>query len=65
MNLHDDRFPMRLQVYLAHSGIASRRAAEGIIAAGRVTVNGVPVTQMGGKVFSGDEVAVDEKKNPY
>lgn len=62
MNLHDNSFPMRLQVYLAHSGIASRRAAEGIIAVGRVTVNGIPVVQMGAKVFSGDEVAVDGKK---
>ena len=31
---------IRLQVYLAHAGVASRRASEEIIAAGRVTVNG-------------------------
>ncbi|MDR2344226.1 MAG: rRNA pseudouridine synthase, partial [Spirochaetaceae bacterium] len=31
---------MRLQVYLAHAGVASRRACEKLIAAGRVSVNG-------------------------
>ncbi len=34
----------RLQKYLAHAGIASRRAAEDLIAAGAVTVNGVVAT---------------------
>ncbi|MDD5438566.1 MAG: pseudouridine synthase [Candidatus Omnitrophica bacterium] len=37
----------RLQVILAHAGIASRRNAAVIIAAGRVRVNGVPVTEKG------------------
>ena len=32
--------PMRLAKYLAHAGVASRRASELIIADGRVTVNG-------------------------
>src|SRR5207302_1929021 len=32
---------MRLAKYLAHAGVASRRAAEGLIAAGRVRVDGV------------------------
>jgi 23S rRNA pseudouridine2605 synthase len=49
----------RLQVFLAHAGIASRRAAEGIIAAGRVSVNGVAVSAQGSKVFPGDSVMVD------
>jgi 23S rRNA pseudouridine2605 synthase len=31
---------MRLARYLAHAGVASRRAAEGLIAQGRVTVDG-------------------------
>src|SRR5438876_8711712 len=34
----------RLQKLLAHSGIASRRRAEELVAAGRVTVNGTPAT---------------------
>ena len=49
----------RLQVFLAHAGLASRRAAEGIIAAGRVSVNGVTVSVQGSKVFPGDVVLVD------
>ena len=51
----------RLQVYLAHAGIASRRAAEGIIAAGRVSVNGITVNEQGSKVFPTDNVLVDGK----
>ena len=35
---------MRLVKYLAHAGVASRRAAEPLIAAGRVTVDGETVT---------------------
>ena len=35
---------MRLAKYLAHSGVASRRRAEELIAAGRVSVGGERVT---------------------
>ena len=35
---------MRLAKYLAHAGVASRRAAETLIAAGRVSVDGEAVT---------------------
>ena len=35
---------MRLAKYLAHCGVASRRAAERLIADGRVRVDGVLVT---------------------
>src|SRR5690606_31708764 len=37
----------RLQKILAHAGIASRRAAETLIAEGRVRVNGRVVTELG------------------
>jgi 23S rRNA pseudouridine2605 synthase len=51
---------VRLQKFLADAGIASRRASEQIILAGRVTVNGTEVRQLGTKVQPGeDEVAVD------
>ena len=50
-----------MQVFLAHAGVASRRAAEEIIAAGRVSVNGKPVTAPGSRVFPGDTVALDGK----
>ena len=52
---------MRLQVYLAHAGVASRRACEKIIAEGRVFVNGTLVTDMGSKVRTGDTVLLDGK----
>ena len=41
---------MRLQKYLAQCGVASRRACEDMIRAGRVTVNDEKVTQMGVQV---------------
>ena len=50
---------IRLQVYLAHAGVASRRAAEEIILSGRVTVNGNTVSAMGSRVTAGDIVCVD------
>ena len=50
---------MRLQKYLALCGVASRRACETIITDGRVTVNGVKITELGTKVTEGDEVCVD------
>ena len=49
----------RLQKVLAHAGIASRRAAEDLIAAGRVTVNGEIVSEMGRRVLATDGVSVD------
>lgn len=52
---------LRLQVFLAHAGVASRRAAEGLIAGGRVSVNGVTVTTQGTKVSPGDAVTLDGK----
>ena len=52
--------PVRLQVYIARAGIASRRAAEELIAQGRVFVNGEGVTTPGTKVVPGrDQVEVD------
>ena len=50
---------VRLQAFLAHCGVASRRASEKIIADGRVRVNGVLVTELGTKVSGGDVVLVD------
>lgn len=52
---------IRLQVFLSHAGVASRRAAEEIIASGRVSVNGVTITAQGTKVEEGDTVLLDGK----
>jgi 23S rRNA pseudouridine2605 synthase len=52
---------MRLQKYMAYGGIASRRKCEEIIAQGRVTVNGVTVTEPGTVVSPDDVVKVDGK----
>lgn len=53
---------IRLQVYLAHCGVASRRASEKIIEEGRVCVNGNVVSTIGTKISLGDEVTVDGVK---
>ena len=53
---------MRLQKYLALCGVASRRHAEEMIASGRVTVNGITVTQMGTQAEEGDVVCVDGRQ---
>jgi 23S rRNA pseudouridine2605 synthase len=49
---------MRLNAYLARSGVASRRKADELIKAGRVTVNGEP-GQLNTFVAAHDHVAVD------
>jgi 23S rRNA pseudouridine2605 synthase len=53
---------VRLQKLIAGSGLASRRKAEGLIAAGRVMVNGKVVTELGTRVNpERDHVKVDGK----
>lgn len=54
---------IRLQKILSQAGVASRRAAERLIAEGRVTVNGRTVTEMGIKADPAtDEVRVDGRR---
>jgi len=51
---------VRLQKWLAQSGVASRRKAEEMILAGRVSVNGVVITELGAKANpQKDKLAVD------
>lgn len=52
---------MRLGKFLAHAGVASRRKAETVIADGRVTVDGVLVTDPAFGVDETVEVRVDGK----
>jgi 23S rRNA pseudouridine2605 synthase len=50
---------VRLVKFLAHAGVASRRAAERLIAEGRVSVEGQPVTDPARDVEESSDVAVD------
>jgi 23S rRNA pseudouridine2605 synthase len=50
---------MRLVKYLAHAGVASRRAAETMIAAGRVSLDGEVVTDPARDVGQDSRVSVD------
>ena len=50
---------MRLNRYLASAGLGSRRACEGIITAGRVTINGHAVTALATTGAPEDNVRVD------
>ena len=62
---------VRLQKFLAEAGVASRRAGEAMILAGRVVVNGAVVRQLGTKVeplhdhVSVDGMAVKAKRKTY
>jgi pseudouridine synthase len=54
------RETMRLQKFIAHCGVASRRAAEVMIQEGRVKVNHLTVSELGTSVLPGvDVVEVD------
>ncbi|WP_304507458.1 pseudouridine synthase [Anaerotignum sp.] len=53
----------RLQKFLAEAGVASRRKAEELIAAGKIKVNGKVITELGTKVDpQKDEVLYQDKK---
>jgi 23S rRNA pseudouridine2605 synthase len=62
--------PIRLQKYLAQCGVASRRKSESLITAGRVSVDGLVVRDMGVKIiperqqvlFDGKKIAQQEPK---
>jgi 23S rRNA pseudouridine2605 synthase len=53
---------VRLAKYLAHSGVASRRAAEGLIADGRVSVGGEVVTDPARDVDETSDVRFDGQR---
>jgi 23S rRNA pseudouridine2605 synthase len=54
---------VRLQKLLAEAGVASRRAAERLIEAGRVRVNGQPVTELGARAdVARDRISVDGRE---
>lgn len=63
--LTDPNEPIRLNKFLANSGVCSRREADEFITAGVVSVNGVIVTELGTKVKRSDVVKFhDQLVNP-
>ena len=55
-------YPLRLQKFLSRAGVASRRGSENLMTAGRVSVNGQVVRELGTKIDPlKDVVAVDGK----
>ncbi|MFN2353626.1 MAG: pseudouridine synthase [Desulfopila sp.] len=62
--------PIRLQKYLAQCGVASRRKSESLITAGRVSIDGQIVRDMGVKIvpeehqvlFDGKKIALQETR---
>lgn len=57
----DDDGLIRLNKYIANSGLCSRREADEFITKGQITVNGVVVTELGSKVKLTDEIRFKEK----
>ncbi len=53
---------IRLNKFIAHSGIASRRKADELIQAGYITVNGKVITELGYKIRPTDDVRFKGKK---
>jgi 23S rRNA pseudouridine2605 synthase len=53
---------VRLAKYIAHAGIASRRASEQLIFEGRVTVDGKTVTDPARDVDDHNEITVDDER---
>ncbi len=53
---------MRLNRFLAQSGLCSRREADDYITAGLVTVNGKIITELGTKVMPSDEVKFNDSR---
>jgi 23S rRNA pseudouridine2605 synthase len=49
----------RINKYLAHAGVGSRRHCEELVLAGRVSVDGRPVRELGTRVEPGQKVTVD------
>ena len=57
-----EEYPMRINKYLAHEGIATRRGADELIARGKVLING-RVATLGERVNKGDKVELRGKSS--
>ncbi|WP_052078253.1 pseudouridine synthase [Spirochaeta lutea] len=58
-NINEDSNTIRLQVYVSKSGAASRREAAEIITEGRITVDGVVISEPGYRISGNEEIALD------
>lgn len=58
-----DEYPMRINKYLAHEGISTRRGADELVARGKVLING-RVATLGEKINKGDKVELRSKQMP-
>ena len=54
-----EREGMRINKYIAHAGVCSRRDADRLVEQGRVTIDGETITQHGTRVHEGQTVTVD------
>ena len=62
MTPHDDqtaREGMRINKYISHAGVCSRRDADQLVEQGRVSIDGETVTRHGTRVREGQTVTVD------
>jgi 23S rRNA pseudouridine2605 synthase len=57
-----DEEKLRLNRFIAHSGVCSRREADELIRGGLITVNGTKVTDLGTKVAAGDDIRYKNKR---
>ena len=54
--------PIRLNKFLANLGLCSRREADELILAGRITINGEIITELGAKVQRDEEVRICDSR---
>lgn len=59
--LYSGDAPQRVNKWLAQTGVCSRRDAEGLIAAGLVSIDGVPVSDPGHKIVPGQTLAISSR----
>ena len=62
MNKNSNGETIRLNKFIAQSGLCSRRAADNLILKGQVSVNGKTIKKMGIIIKKTDKVKVDNKK---
>ena len=61
MNKNSDEENIRLNKFIAQSGLCSRRKADNLILKGKVSVNGKTIKKMGIIIKKTDKVKVDNK----